>query len=485
MKKEASANSYRSILKGTSVFGGVQIFNILINLVRGKFVAVILGPEGMGISSLFTSTSTTIQRFASLGLNQVIVREIAMTTDDPSTNDKIYATIKYLIKVTALLGLLVCILFCVPLSRVTFGSESYAWQFVLLGLAVALSIAANAKLSILQGLHQIKKISKSSIIGGLTGLIIGVPLYYIWGDKGIVPAIVAVALALYIFFSINLRKCGAKVSRKYTWKEKFPVMKRLILLGGVLMASDLIGSLMTYLINIFLRIHGSIDDVGLYQAANSVTNQYAGLVFAAMAMDYFPRLSKVVNDNRMMVEVVNRQTEIVSLLIAPAMCLLILTAPLVIRVLLSESFFTITPLMRWMGLGILLKALSFPMGYIAFAKGNKKVFFILEGITGNLLYLILGCLGFYFFGLIGLGYALVLENVIILLIYYIVNSLLYSYNFSREALLLFYGAVIIGLCCFVSSCFAHAALSYSLMGIITMGSLVLSFFQLKKKLSRS
>ncbi len=67
-------NSYKSIIKGTSIFGGVQILNILISLVRGKFVAMLLGPEGMGISALFTNSANSIQRLASLGLNLAIVK---------------------------------------------------------------------------------------------------------------------------------------------------------------------------------------------------------------------------------------------------------------------------------------------------------------------------------------------------------------------------------------------------------------------------
>ena len=51
MSKNKDENSYRSILKGTSVFGGVQVFQILINMVRGKFVALFLGPDGMGVSA--------------------------------------------------------------------------------------------------------------------------------------------------------------------------------------------------------------------------------------------------------------------------------------------------------------------------------------------------------------------------------------------------------------------------------------------------
>ena len=63
--EDSSKNSYRSILKGTSIFGGMQVFLILINLVRGKFVAMFLGPEGMGISSLFNATANTVVKASS------------------------------------------------------------------------------------------------------------------------------------------------------------------------------------------------------------------------------------------------------------------------------------------------------------------------------------------------------------------------------------------------------------------------------------
>ena len=45
MGEELKENSYRNILKRISTFGGVQLFNILVTLVRGKFVAMFLGPE--------------------------------------------------------------------------------------------------------------------------------------------------------------------------------------------------------------------------------------------------------------------------------------------------------------------------------------------------------------------------------------------------------------------------------------------------------
>ena len=52
MIKEKKDDSYSHILKYTGIFGGVQGLNILMSMVRNKLVAIILGPEGMGLISL-------------------------------------------------------------------------------------------------------------------------------------------------------------------------------------------------------------------------------------------------------------------------------------------------------------------------------------------------------------------------------------------------------------------------------------------------
>ena len=477
-KEETRLNSYRNIIKGTSFFGGVQIFNILITLIRGKFVAIILGPEGMGISALFNSAANTIQRFSSLGLNQSIIKDVA-EENDPVKKEASIRTALRLTNLTAILGFVICGALCIPLSRLTFGDTYYWWQFLILGIGVALAIAGTGKLAILQGLHQVKRISRASLIGGLTGLCVGIPLYYIFGFKGIVPAIDAVFLALYIFYSVSLKRSYHFIYESEKWKNYIPLAKNLLLLGIVLMSGEIIANMVTYLINLFVRISGSVDDVGLYQAANSVTNQFSGVIFSALAMDYFPRLSKIASNNDKLRETVNKQSEIVSWLISPAMALLILSTPLLIRVLLSESFQSVIPLMRWMGLGLLFRAFSFPMAYITFAKGNKKVFFILEGLVANTLTLVLSCGFFYFFGLIGLGYALVVDNALCMLLYYIVNRKLYGYNFSQSSSINFIlGFIFVG-GCFIFSFFSSEALSYSLMGVITAVTIVWSLMALK------
>lgn len=480
----ASENSYKSILKGTSMFGGIQLFQILINWIRGKFVAILLGADGMGVSALFTSSSNTIQKFASLGLNLAIVREMADSSADKETASRFIALSLRILIATSLLGALVCILLAEPLSRLTFGDSGMTRQFMFLGIAVGLGIAGTGVLSMLQGLHEVKRLSKASIVGGLTGLLVGVPLYYFFGINGIVPAMIALSLAMFLFYYLSLRKVIDMAPFKGFTRQHMPVIKRMIAMGLILMASDLIGTSVTYIINLFIRSFGSDAAVGLYQAANSATAQYSGMVFTAMAMDYFPRLTKAASDNRLMHGIVNRQTEIVSFIIAPAACLLILTAPLVIRILFTKEFEPILPLMRWMGLGITLRALLMPMGYITFAKNNKKVFFALEGIFGNFLTLVLSCLGFYFFGLIGLGYAFVVDNAMCLIVYYVVNRHLYGYNFTKAAGYATSCAIILASGCFAASFIDDALWSYSLMGTALLITMVWGVLNLRHKLKR-
>lgn len=478
-------NSYRNILKGTSFFGGVQIFQILITLVRGKFVAMFLGPEGMGVSSLFTTSSNSIQRLSSLGLNLAIVKEVAAHADHPGNLSTTLAVARRMISATSVIGCLICVLFAPFLSRITFGDTSMSWQFMLLGVAVGLSVAFNGKLSMLQGLHEVKRISMASLVGGLTGLLVGVPLYYFYGTKGIVPAMIALALAMYIFYSISLHRAVTTPGIRFSWINHQPIVKRLALLGLLLMTNELLVSLVQYAINVYIKFNGDTSTVGLYQAANSITNQYSGMVFAALAMDYFPRLSKAASDNSVMRDVVNRQTEIVSIVIAPALVLLIITSPLLIRILATSEFLPVTPLMRWMGVGILVRALMVPMGYISFAKGNKKLFFWLEGIFFNLLTLLLSCIGFHFFGLLGLGYALIADNAICLAVYYVINRNLYGYRFSRGVRVYMAYAILAVGAAFGSSLISNTVASYSLMGATAIISVTLSFIIIRRKLTTS
>ena len=66
--------TYSHVLKYTGIFGGVQGLNIGMGLVRTKLIALLLGPSGMGLASLFNTTVTFVSQATNLGVAFSAVR---------------------------------------------------------------------------------------------------------------------------------------------------------------------------------------------------------------------------------------------------------------------------------------------------------------------------------------------------------------------------------------------------------------------------
>ena len=73
---ENEKGAYGQVLKYTGIFGGVQGLNVIVSLVRNKLAALLLGPAGMGLVSLFNSTVAFISQATGFGISMSAVRHI-------------------------------------------------------------------------------------------------------------------------------------------------------------------------------------------------------------------------------------------------------------------------------------------------------------------------------------------------------------------------------------------------------------------------
>lgn len=223
-----------------------------------------------------------------------------------------------------------------------------------------------------------------------------------------------------------------------------------------------------------------MENVGLFQAGNALTNQYIGIVFSALAMDYFPRLSAACNDKDKLLTVVNRQSEIVMLIATPLVLALIWSAPWVISLLLTDEFLKIVPLVRWLGFGILFQTLSFPMGYIFVAKDNRKVFFWLEIVTTNLLWILCSTLLYYFMGLTGLGVSLVVRTSIDVVIVFCLCRKIYGFKYTKSTLKIIFSCMLLGIGGFLLSQFSDLKWDWPIIPVLAT-SISISFILLKRR----
>ena len=199
-------SSYRSIFKATSLFWGVQMYQILIGIIKSKFIAVLLGPAGMGIQGLYQSTLDVIKSLTAFGLEQSAVRDISEANGSGNL-ESVYRTVaivRRLVWLTGLLGLFVALVLSPLLSQWTFGNNDYTWGFVILSSTLLLNQLCSGQKVLLQGTRRLKDLAKASAIGSTIGLIVSVPLYYWIGVNGIVPTMVVIsvsALLLTWFYS--------------------------------------------------------------------------------------------------------------------------------------------------------------------------------------------------------------------------------------------------------------------------------------------
>lgn len=478
-----SKSSYRQIIKTTTLFGGVQIIQILTSIARGKIVAILLGTAGMGINTLLNASLTLIVQFASLGINFSAVRDISQANNsgDVQGLGKIVKIFNILIYFCAALGLFTMVIGSYWLSKYTFGNGSYTMSFIWLSLAVTFTILNSGNITLLQGMQNLKDMARASLVGSLGGLILSLPFYYLYSEKGIIPALIAAAFFSYCaskFYSRKIRFEPKKISFNSFLSEGTGMAK----LGIAMMVSTLIGSVVNYLINSYIGKFGSIAEVGLYGAGVSITNQYVGVIFTAMAVDYFPRLSAVCDDEKKIDEVVNQQAEIVVLIILPLLIIMILSAPLLIKILLSKQFLDITTFIYWVSFGLLFKAASFAMGYISFAKGDKKTFFLFEGVTGSVLILTCNIAGYTIGGLNGLAISVLISYIIYFFAVLVLTRKLYNFHLKNSFIKIFIKAIVLVLTILILMLLKQNLISYIVSSVILVVALYLSYYELNKRI---
>ncbi|WP_430809883.1 MULTISPECIES: O-antigen translocase [unclassified Carboxylicivirga] len=428
-------SSYRQIFKATSLFGGVQVFNIIIGIVRVKFVAVLLGTTGVGIMGLLNAPIQLIISITGLGIAFSAVRDVseAHGNSDMVGIAKSVMTLRRWAWLTGLLGSIVTISLAPVLSKWSFGNADYTWAFVWLSVTLLLYSLTEGQKAILQGTRRLKDLAKAGVLGSALGLVTAIPLYYFYGLEGIVPSMIAssiIALILSWNYSRKVSVQNVHLSLRETRDRGFDMAK----LGVSMTLAGFLASLSTYLLSAFISNHGGVEQVGLYNAGWGVVGQYTGIVFTAMATDYFPRLSVIQSDNQKIRVLVSQQAEAALLIMAPLLALLIVTMPLAVRVLYTEAFLPIVMFANLTVLGMQFKAVSWAMGYVFLAKGDGRIFLILEIVSGILI-LTLNLLFYYFYGLNGLGVSFILSFIIGSLIGYLVLNRKYGFFYPKK----FYG----------------------------------------------
>lgn len=429
-------SSFQQILKATSIFGGVQVINIFISIIRSKFIAVLLGPIGVGISGMLTATTGIIAGLTNFGLGTSAVRDISAAYE--SGNTKRIAIVSNVLNrwiwITGLLGMILTLLLSPMLSYLSFGNYDYTIAFLVLSITLLINQLNSGQIVVLQGSRKISLLAKANLVGSLIGLFTTIPLYYVWGIDGIVPALVIaafVSLIISYYFKKKIEIEKVRLSKLRSIAEGKIMLK----MGFLISISGFMTLGFAYLVRLFIAHEGNISEVGLYNAGFNIITTYVSLIFTAMGTDYYPRLSAVAHDAKKANVTINNQIEIALIILGPIIVVFILFIHWIIQLLYSDQFLCLKTMIVWAALGMLFKTVSWSIGYYFLAKGTSKLFFWNELIS-NIYITLFNLVGYYCWGLSGLGYSLVLSYLIHLLQVFMFAKIQFNFTLEKKSFLI-------------------------------------------------
>lgn len=422
MPRQASATGKSltaRILSAMGVLGSVETLNIFCGVVRTKLAAIWIGSAGIGLLGLFNTVVELIGTVSQLGIRTTAVRHIAAAQKESRG-----AIVRFVMGYgswLALGGFALALLLSPLLSIITFGDLSQTFTFMMLSASIGCNTLAATRSAILQATGRLRALAKATAWSAGVALSASIPLLYFFRLNGIVPVILTYSAVNLIMCYVYTR--GIPIPAQGPEKtERRTLTATMLRLGAFLSISGASGWLASYVVMSYINATGGENAMGIYQAGYTITMKYVGVVFTALSLEYFPRLTSSLEHGLVRGTVMLRHETLLSVAVVSAVsALLIPFTPLILKLLYNTSFMPAEAMIVFGAPGIVLRAVSWTMGYAILAKGRGKLFLISE--TASCVVCVAAtCLGFKIAGIAGIGVAFTIWYLVYTLMVWIMIS---------------------------------------------------------------
>lgn len=471
---------YKRAAKTTLLFSGVKVITIIVGIIRNKLAAVLLGPVGVGINSIFQTYLQFVQTGAGLGLSQSAVRDVSEACEQKNAErfSRIISLTNRLVVFTALLGIAVTIIMSPLFSQWGFGDKSYTMPFIMLSFCAGMQIYVENRLAILKGMRQMRSLANSTIIGSIVGLAVSAPLYYFFREKGIVPVLLLSAFASLLVTNYYVNKIKydrVKLNFKEIRNEGAPMLK----MGVALMMINFLSGIASTIVISFLRGEGGLDIVAFYGMGQAIITSYFGIVLTAMTTDYYPRICGVYKDNARLQDEVNAQSKLGLIMVFPLALIFIAFASFFIPLLYSDKFLEVSQFTDWALIGTLISVPSNCIAMILLAKQDAKVFTAIS-LAVNIVNVFLFIGGFLLWGLMGLGITYSVNVLLQWIVYSLVIGKRYNVMFSKSVNMMLLIVVAIVLMSIFTKRIDSLIIRYSIQLLLILFSCTYALYWAKK-----
>ncbi|HLV23612.1 MAG TPA: lipopolysaccharide biosynthesis protein [Moheibacter sp.] len=240
----------------------------------------------------------------------------------------------------------------------------------------------------------------SLVIGGITGVVLALNGFGVWALV-FYPIVQSIISTLQFWFYSKWRPSFVFDKEKYKYHFNY---------GYKLTLSDLLNTVFK---NIYTVVIGKLFtpvQLGYYNRADTLKQMPVSNLSAALNSVTFPLFAKIQDNDGKLKEVYRKLMKLVIFIIAPVLCLMVVTAEPLIRFLLTEKWLPAVPYFQVLAIGgILYPIHSYNLNVLK-VKGRSDLFLKLE-IWKKVL-IVATLLITYRFGIIGIVWGQVLNSVV-------------------------------------------------------------------------
>jgi len=482
MTKKNNSSPYSSILKATGVFGSMHLFTIIAGIITTKVAALFLGPNGIGLLGLIKNAINLITSTTNFGFSITSVKEIAEYSKDENKTElrKSIFSIKFFSILIGVLGTIVTIVLSPFLSKWIFEDQNHYLWFIVLSVNFLLINYNIGLIAILQGLRKMKFIASSGILTSLFTMLFTIPFYYFLKKEGIIPAILLSNLSA-VFINIYYTKRIDIPKLKLSFKEFYNRSKPMLKLGFLLSINTIFGYITHFLIKLYFKNYGdSVNTLGYYEASIVILTSYFGIIFNVMSIDFYPKLTSINKFNHEVKKLVNNQIEIALLLVTPLIITMYFSSKLILKILYSSSFENVEIIFKFGLLSIIVKAITWSLGFIILAKNNRMQYFLIVLISD--LFLLVASIYLYSkMGLLGIGLTMLLNYLIFGIYNYYYVKKEYEYSLDNRTIKIILISLFLGTLTCVFSFFPENMFNKVFLFLLLIISIVYSWKKINQK----
>lgn len=374
--------AFARIFRASALMGGASVVVLLAGFVRSKVIAVALGASGVGLLGLFHAFSGNVAALAGWGLATAGVRTV--TAVAPPERGVKMAAVRRAGWVLGAAGLGLALLVAWPAEAWAFPTEQRLAELLVVAAAVPCLVVAGAAAALLQAAGEVAVLARLQVVAAAAGLALGLPAIWCWGEFGVALSVLCAALATAVCLWHRASRLCPEAAGTPVRSADLAELGRL---GAALMVGGWLAQLSAYLVRLDVIRSAGLEAAGYYQAAYALAGALPGFVFAAMAADFFPRVSAAEGEQAAL-ELAEKQILAALVLGVPLLGGLLCLGPWSLRWLYSPAFDPAQPLLTWMTWGVFLRLLTWPLGFWLLARASALQVLAVECVAAAALTLL-------------------------------------------------------------------------------------------------